>query len=121
MLRSDVPRETIAGATSLVIHCAMASAIGQRSVAGGENTTRCLSGRSSASTVTTSVAVHSPGPVIGCNGLKTASSASCNWHDEGAISLCADDDRSPATISGRSCGSGIVSAAAIELSRKMLT
>ena len=36
MLRSDVPRAAIVGATSLVIHCATASAIGQRSVTGGE-------------------------------------------------------------------------------------
>ena len=65
MLCSDVPREAIVGATSFVIHCATASAIGQRRVAGGEMTTRCLSGRSNASTASTSAAVHSPGPVIG--------------------------------------------------------
>ena len=53
-------------------------AIGQRSVAGGAKPTRCLSGKSTASTLTTSVAMHSPGPVIAGDGSKTASSASRN-------------------------------------------
>ncbi len=78
MPRNDVPRAAIVGATSLVIHCATASAIGQRSITGGEKTMRCLSGKNTASTLTTSVAMHLPGPVIGGDGSKAASSASRN-------------------------------------------
>jgi len=51
-------------------------AIGQRSVTGGEKMARWLSGERTESTVTTSVAVHSPGPVIAGESLKVASSAS---------------------------------------------
>jgi hypothetical protein len=73
----------IVGATSLAIHCATASAIGQRRVAGGERVTRRPSGRSTASTLMTSVAMHCPGPVTGGDGSKAASSANRNWHGEG--------------------------------------
>ena len=70
MLLSDVPRAAIIGATSLVIHSATVSAMAHRSVAAGEKTTRRLSGRSTASSLMTSAAMHSPGPAIGGNGLK---------------------------------------------------
>jgi hypothetical protein len=78
MLRNDVPRATIIGATSLVIHCATAWAIGQRSIAGDEKATRSLFGKSTAWTLTTSLATHSPGPVIGGDRSKAASSANRN-------------------------------------------
>src|SRR5262249_51864656 len=68
--RSDVPEAAIVGATSLAIHCATASAIGQRRVAGGESATRCPSGRSTASSLTTSLAMHCPGPVMDGDGSK---------------------------------------------------
>jgi hypothetical protein len=72
--RSDLPMVVIVGATSSLIQCATAIAMGQRSVTADENTARCLSGRSTASNVTTSVAVHSPGPAIDGAGLNSASS-----------------------------------------------
>jgi len=64
------------GATSLRTQCVTASAMGQRSIAVGEKLTRWLSGGSTASSSTTSVAVQSPRPVIGGKGLKAAISAS---------------------------------------------
>ena len=76
MLRSDVLTAATAGTTLLATHRATASAIEQRSVTEGEKATLCLSGKTTASTVTTSVAMHSPGPVIGGDGLKMASFAS---------------------------------------------
>ena len=78
MLRNDVLTTAIAGATSLATHRATASAIGQRSVTGGEKATLCWSGKTTASTVTTSAAMHSPGPVIGGDRFKMASFASRN-------------------------------------------
>jgi len=121
MLRSDVPRALIIGATSLVIHCATASAIGQRSVTGSEKTARWLSGKRTASTMTTSVAVHAPGPVIGGEGLKEASSASRSRQGEGAMSDSGVEAGSDERASGRSRGSG-GSAVAAELvaSRKVV-
>ena len=63
MLRSDAPESGDGwGATSLATHRATASAIGQRSLINGEKATVCLSGKTTASSVTTSVAMHSPGP-----------------------------------------------------------
>ncbi len=47
--------------------CVTVSAIGQRSVTEGEKTASCLSGRNTVSSATTTLAVHSPGPVIGGN------------------------------------------------------
>ena len=68
----------MAGATSSATHPATASAMGQRSLTDGEKATLRLSGKITASTVTTSVAMHSPGPVIDGDGLKVAIFASRN-------------------------------------------
>jgi hypothetical protein len=86
--------------------------MGQRNVAGGERTTRCLSAKSTASTATTSVALHSPGPVIGADALKTASSVSRDWHGEGETLV---SDMENDLSRGRSRGIGIVSDVAAEL------
>jgi hypothetical protein len=52
--------------------------MGQRSLTEGEKAALCLSGKITASTVTTSVAMHSPGPMIDGDGLKMATFASRN-------------------------------------------
>ena len=62
----------MAGATSSRSQSAIISAIGQRKVAGGDSTMRCLSGNDTESSATTSLARHSPGPVIGNSALKSA-------------------------------------------------
>ena len=78
MVCNEVPRTAIAGATSPATHRATASAMGQRSLTEGEKAALCLSGKITASTVTTSVAMHSPGPMIDGDGLKMATFASRN-------------------------------------------
>src|ERR1700733_10158066 len=93
--------------------------MGQRSVAGGETTARVLSGNRMASRVTTSLAVHSPGPVIGGAGLKLASSRSRISQGEGVASDFGAEDCSFGAISGRSRGSGgSVAAIALVASRR---
>jgi hypothetical protein len=52
--------------------------MGQRSLTEGEKATLRLSGKTTASTMMTSVALHSPGPTIDGVGLKAASFASRN-------------------------------------------
>ncbi len=78
--RSDLPWSAIVGATSSRIQWVTASAIGQRSVAAGEMVMRCLSATNTASSSTTSVAVHSPGPLMDGKGLKAAISANRDRH-----------------------------------------
>lgn len=95
--------------------------IRQRRVAGGERATRRRSGRSTASTLMTSVAMHCPGPVMGGDGSKAANSASRNWHGEGESAVSGARDCSPGTITGRSRGSGTVSATVTEVAASKAT
>ena len=62
---------------------ATASAIVQRSVAGGDTTTFARSGRITPSTMTASTAPHSPAPMSAGSGLNTASFAKRSWQAVG--------------------------------------
>ena len=111
-LRSAVSNVAIIGATSSRTQSVTVSAIEQRSTGDGNRATRCPSDNSTDSRETTSLATHSPGPVIGGIGLNSANPASCCWHrDDRVAGDC--PDWSPGISAGRERGSGI-SADAIE-------
>ena len=62
---------------------ATASAIAQRSVAGGDTATFAWSGRITLSRMTASMAPHSPAPTSTGSGLNAASFAKRSWQAEG--------------------------------------
>ena len=118
LARSGAPSSIAAGAISSRTQFATASAMLQLSVAGGDSTTRDLSGRITASSFTMSGPPQPPGPLIGGSARMTARSGRLSWQAEGGGGVFASGSAGSAAgayssaRSGFGRGNGMFSAAA---------